>query len=457
MHTKTKCRAHFLAALAGLGVFAGPGKDGQANPPKPRGQVRLTGFASLPADTFASGPSAGADRGDGQPISANGRTGPFPGQPVQGFSGVQFAPGRAGQTGSFWFLSDNGFGNQTNSADYLLRIYQIRPRFTTRRVGPEGEVTIEGFVSLSDPDRKIPFPIVREGTSDRLLTGADFDIESFVIDKAGDLWVGDEFGPFILHFDPTGRLLEAPIPTPDITASGNLSSVAFVRAPQNPFLTRPEDANLATSRGYEGMAFSPDRRTLYPLLEGAVQSDPADALRIYELDAASGHFVSFVGFYRTDVPGHAIGDFTPVNETEFLVIERDGGQGPTAAFKKVFQIDISKVDANGYVKKTEIVDLLDIRDPRDLNRDGGTLFTFPFVTIEDVVVLDKRTILVANDNNYPFSLGRGPDIDNNEIIRLRLPHKLDLDPRLGRPKRGPDKRGKWNGDEKDDDGYLDDR
>ena len=52
----------------------------------------LEGFASLAADTFAEGPPAGADSGDGTPISANRRTGPFEGQPVQGFSGVQFAP-----------------------------------------------------------------------------------------------------------------------------------------------------------------------------------------------------------------------------------------------------------------------------------------------------------------------------------------------------------------------------
>jgi glycerophosphoryl diester phosphodiesterase len=56
------------------------------------------------------------------------------------------------------------------------------------------------------------------------------------------------------------------------------------------------------------------------------------------------------------------------------------------------------------------------------------------VTIEDVLVLDERTILVANDNNYPFSVGRPPDIDNDEIIRLRLPKELRLDPRLGTKK-----------------------
>ena len=52
----------------------------------------LSGFASLPADTFAEGPPSGSDNGSIdaiariQPISANGRTGPFDGQPVQGFA-----------------------------------------------------------------------------------------------------------------------------------------------------------------------------------------------------------------------------------------------------------------------------------------------------------------------------------------------------------------------------------
>jgi glycerophosphoryl diester phosphodiesterase len=66
-----------------------------------------------------------------------------------------------------------------------------------------------------------------------------------------------------------------------------------------------------------------------------------------------------------------------------------------------------------------------------LNGDGEDLFRFPFVTIEDVLVLEDERILVANDNNYPFSVGRPPAIDNNEIRALKLPRALGLDPRLG--------------------------
>jgi glycerophosphoryl diester phosphodiesterase len=137
-------------------------------------KIILEGFASLPADTFADGPNSGADNGEGKPISANGRTGPFEGQPIQGFSGVQFAPDR---NGNFWFLSDNGFGSQENSADYLLRIYQVDPNFAGLENG-DGSIEIQDFIQLADPDRLIPFSIVNEDSTERLLTGADFDVES---------------------------------------------------------------------------------------------------------------------------------------------------------------------------------------------------------------------------------------------------------------------------------------
>ncbi len=757
--------------------------------------TELTGFASLPADTFADGPTSG------QFITTDNRETPFDGQPVQGFSGVQFAPEG---DGSFLFLSDNGFGAQGNSADYLLRLYQVDPNFAGTEDG-DGSVEVESFIQLADPNNLIPFEITNEGTSDRFLTGADFDIESFVLDANGDIWIGDEFGPFLLHFDSEGTLIEAPIATPNIPtlntlngqepivighrgASGELpehtleayqlaieqgadfiepdlvitadgvliarhepllddtTNVAevfgperqstkildgvettgyfaedftleeikqlravqsrdfrddsfdglyeiptfqevielvqqveaetgnqvgiypetkhptffdlqglsleepliatlqstgftdpnrifiqsfefqnlielqgqldevglgdlplvqlygdttesadpgdtfsvpydirynieqgndlveiygqeFIDAVENPlslettyrdldnadllqvisdlyaegagpwknnfllredletpvdgdgdgnaeittqltgevtsfiddahdaglqihpytlrneerFLTlnpdgtpqtpeqefeqliqigvdgfftdfpetgdlvrdqvvaefvaspqNPNDlpVNLRGSRGFEGMAFSVDRSTLYPLLEGAVVGDPDNALRIYEFDVASSAYTGLVGFYGLEDTSHFIGDFTPINDSEFLVIERDGGEGEDAEFKKIYKIDITDVNASGFVEKELVADLLDIEDPNDLNGDGETTFDFPFVTIEDVLVLDEDTILVANDNNYPFSIGRGPDIDNNEIIILDLDEPLDLDPRL---------------------------
>lgn len=59
------------------------------------------------------------------------------------------------------------------------------------------------------------------------------------------------------------------------------------------------------------------------------------------------------------------------------------------------------------------------------------MFRFPFVTIEDVVILDDRTLGVLNDNNFPFSSGRTPGLpDNDELITIRLSDRLDADHRV---------------------------
>ncbi|MBD2258296.1 glycerophosphodiester phosphodiesterase family protein [Pseudanabaena sp. FACHB-2040] len=197
------------------------------------------------------------------------------------------------------------------------------------------------------------------------------------------------------------------------------------------FIEEPAVANLGGSRGFEGMAISPDKSTLYPLLEGTVAGDPAGALRIYEFDVASKQYEGVLGYYKMENPGHAIGDLAVVNQNEYLVIERDGGQAASAQFKKVFKLDFSQIDADGYVAKEELVDLLNIPDPNDLNGDGSTTYQMPFVTIENLLVIDENTILVANDNNYPFSVGRPPEIDNNEIVQIGLKQPLNLDPRVG--------------------------
>jgi hypothetical protein len=80
-----------------------------------------------------------------------------------------------------------------------------------------------------------------------------------------------------------------------------------------------------------------------------------------------------------------------------------------------------------------VADLLNIADPNGLGGNGTTngVFTFPFITIEDIIPVDANTILIANDNNYPFSTGRTPNApDNNEIALIRLDQPLDLDPSL---------------------------
>jgi hypothetical protein len=104
-------------------------------------------------------------------------------QPVGGFSALLKAPWRDGYLG----MPDNGFGSKANSHSFLLRVYAVKPH--------RGDVEIQGAIHLRDPNHRIPFELVNEATEQRYLTGGDFDIESFRIDRRGTLWFGDEFRP----------------------------------------------------------------------------------------------------------------------------------------------------------------------------------------------------------------------------------------------------------------------
>lgn len=376
----------------------------------------LTGFASLPAQTFIPGPTSGRFQN-----AANGVTPPYPGaQPVQGFSSVIAHP--SGEANRFLAMSDNGFGGRGDSADALLLVHDISVDFATA-AGGTGGVTVNRSFALSDPDALVDFPIVAEQTfypngardipvdpaiaDGRLLTGADFDIESIRADADGNYWIGDEFGPFMLQLNDDFELIAAPVRTPGVVS------------PNSPDLGGGAP-NLGGSRGFEGMGATADGATLYPMLEGTVAGDPAGTLRIYDFDPAAGAFGDFA-LYPLDPMGRAIGELTLIEDDIFVVIERDGGQGPGAQFKKLFLIDLDFTDANGFLRKAEIVDLLAIPDPDDLDGDGSDLFRFPFVTIESVLPIDAFTLLVANDNNFPGSAGRAAGApDNNELILITL-------------------------------------
>jgi len=384
----------------------------------------LSAWSVLPATTYVPGSET-----SGHWTTGNAAVpAPYPGQPVQGFSGTH-----ALGDGSFLVLSDNGFGAKANSADFLLAVHQISPE--TDDVDGSGETSYDKTVlTFSDPHRLIPWATWRDGgcaaagtqpngytcpTPDRRLTGWDFDPESLQVGRDGTLWVGEEFGPYLLHFDASGRLLEAPIPTPG------------VMSPSNPTLGSATP-NLANSKGYEGMSLSPNGRVLHPMLEGSTAEDKtagmADALRIYTV--RDGAFEDDFLRYRMESAAHALGDFIQVNNHEALVIERDNGQGGASVFKRIYLVDLRDSDEDGWVTKRLLVDLMDVSNPSGLSPYGDP-FTFPFFTIEDVEILDARTIAVMNDNNFPAAGGRSAtEPDENEYIEITLAEPLRVDRRV---------------------------
>ena len=383
--------ALLASAPASAGVEGGHGDSAGAT---------LVKFAALPAETFVSASEPSGSLLGATPV--NGITLPFVDQPIQGFSGI-VPNGDA----TFDVLSDNGYGAQANSGDFVLRIHRIAPDFAT------SAIDVVGGINLTDPNHQVPFPLNR---ADRVLTGADFDPESIIRTADGSYWLGEEFGPFLLHIDRAGRLIQPPV------------SIPGVYSPENP-LRGDTPANLNPSRGLESLARSPDGRTLYPLLEGTVAGDPPGSLRMYEFDVATSSYTGRRWTYQLDNPGHSAPDLITVDANRMLVLERDGAQGDTAAFKRVFLVDRRHQDNTGALVKRPVADLLRLSNPQHI---GGFAdpFRFPFFTIETLVLLDNHRVGVLNDNNFPFSAGRTPGRpDNNEFIVIRLDPDLRPDPR----------------------------
>jgi glycerophosphoryl diester phosphodiesterase len=115
-----------------------------------------------------------------------------------------------------------------------------------------------------------------------------------------------------------------------------------------------------------------------------------------------------------------------------LAIERDNTQGDLNGFKALEQVSFGAPGTT--LGKTGAADLMHIEDPRQISLPAqpgdvglGNPFAFPFQTIEDLVFLDRRTVLVINDDNFPFSVGRhtgSGQPDDNELVVLRLPQPV---------------------------------
>ncbi len=443
-------KKHLFASVA-LFLLAAPAfADEVAFPAK------LVSHAILPANTIIAAPAdapahlktsgkfttADRKRAEGlgtipgkDGVRPTGLSMPFDGQAVQGFSGI-----KAMEEGTFWSLSDNGFGSKINSSDSMLMLHHLKFDWDA------GKVERLETVFLSDPDKKAPFPIVMEGAEQRYLTGADFDVESIQPVTDG-FWIGEEFGPYILKFSKDGKLTEV-IATKagetDVKSPDNATLVV----PANPTAKMPV-FNLKRSGGYEGLAMSKDGSKLYGLLEGPLyledgsveKADGLTALRIIELDVASKAWTGRSWLYPLSEGGEAIGDFNMIDGTTALIIERDNGAGtadkacadpkkpePTcfavpANHKRIYKIEMTDENAGKAARKIGYIDLMKISDPDNKKRQGGGegFYDMPFVTIENVDVVDPTHIVVGNDNNLPFSAGRAIDkADDNEFVLLEV-------------------------------------
>jgi hypothetical protein len=348
----------------------------------------LVGRALWPAGTLADGPKSGLALSSQKVI--NNIKVPFDSQPVGNINAILPTA-----YADIWLALTGGtYDSRQNSGDLLLRIYTLQVNFR-RATSGDGTVSILDWQTLSDPQKKAKD--IKNATT-RDLTGQDFNPRALYRAKDGTLWIAEAYGPSLLHFDGNGRLLEAPF------AMGGAGALQGMTGRFNgqDLLVAQRTTNNA---GIVFRIFNSKGRTF------------RDEVLTYNLDNAS----------------NSVGGLLVTKGRQVLVIEQDSAQNKEARFKRIFLADFSVKPA----KKTLIVDLLNIADPRNIstavnqpaNAFGvGSPFLFPYLDVSTVYPADAKTLIVVNNNHVPFGKGRSTtEADATDYIAIQLAQPLDLD------------------------------
>ena len=263
------------------------------------------------------------------------------------------------------------------------------------------------------------------------------DTESLALDpRDGSFWIGEEYGPSILHVAADGTILMRIVPhgrtldAPGENVKDLLPDVYTMRKP---------------NRGFEGLTISPDGTRVFAMLQSPLLNPDKKAgensrnIRIIAFDVSDATAPKMAGLYvyqsdsasevgAPDQDSLKIGDISAVSRTRILVGERDSTDGGT--HKKVYLVDLADAtdisaisDVNGktieqatesdmkaaniqYVRKSMAVDLAKLGFRPD--------------KFEGLALVDSTTIAVVNDNDFGVQA-----IDSHgKVVRTGSPPRL---------------------------------
>lgn len=256
------------------------------------------------------------------------------GTPHDQFGGISAIDWQA-NSDLFFALSDRG--PQDGAVDFACRFHIIRLRMPQ---SANGKLTAELLNStLLNDDRGRRYP----GAADAIVAsperGQRLDPEGLRIDRTGDLWISDEYGPRLLRFNRNGKFVsEIVLP----------KSWQVALASANP--DEEDTGNTSgrrSNRGLEGIAITPSGRYLVglmqsPLLQDAELNEKGKRVglnaRLVRIDLQTGKQQQFV--YRQENANYKMHEILAIDETEFLVIEQCGEPGAKATCKQVMKISL---------------------------------------------------------------------------------------------------------------------
>jgi hypothetical protein len=259
---------------------------------------------------------------------------------------------------------------------------------------------------------------------------ARLDPESIRVSNDGlSVFISDEYGPFVYQFLRFGGVRLRTFTLPEKFFVSNLSPVGATEISGN---TSGRTAN----KGMEGLAITPDGRTLVGIMQAALIQDTnqggaaANLLRLVTIDIATGHVSHEYSYLLTT--GSGVSDIVALNNHEFLVDERDGkglGDGSKAKVKQIFKIDIdgaadtSEMDgataSTHAVPKSLFVDLVKVFNANGITSDQIPAKIEGIAFGEDVKTDGGKlhTLWIANDNDFLQDYS-GPNTNPNQFFVL---------------------------------------
>jgi hypothetical protein len=351
-----------------------------------RAEVALVGVGTIPGDaTDRSGLTGTYTNTEGETIPAN-QLGSF---------GSAIA--HSGTGNRYYATNDRGFGDgSTRSVDRFhvltITVDPVRKRVNahlvqTRLLTNEAGEPLVGLASAFTDD---PRQSLR------------FDPEGLRVGLQGTLFISDEYGPAIDEFTPSGMRLRS-LPVPPKFRAGQLKA--------------DEDAEIAanrmgrvTNKGMEGLAITPDGRTLAGIMQGPLIQDGGKKgihCRILTINVDSGTIHEYL--YSLSKAGRGISEILAIDADRYLVLERDSAGGKKA-FAQLFQIDLRGASDIGGIGTDPDNGL-----PRDELPAGVTpVAKRPFLDL-----LDRRFGLASDD--FPAKiegLTWGPDLADGRRVLL---------------------------------------
>jgi len=242
---------------------------------------------------------------------------------------------------------------------------------------------------------------------------ARFDTEGIRLSNDGlRVYISDEYGPYVYEFD---RILGVRLRSFTLPSSFYVQNLSAMGANEmSPFNTSGRVAN----KGMEGLAITPDGRTLVGIMQNSLIQDAAlggsaaKMLRIVTIDLPSGHVTHQYAYLLSD--GSGVSEICALNNHEFLVDERDGkgrGDGSKAKFKELWKIDLNTATDVSAMNGTDAA----------ANAVGKTLFVDLVASLKPFFATDQipakiegvafgpdvktgnstlHTLWIANDNDF---------------------------------------------------------